>query len=103
MRATEILNSLRVPIDDVSLNRAKNMSKMSILTAMERTEGRLEEIARNYMTFGDLTFTKYCDNIDEVTSDSINKVADRLLSGKPTLLVTGGAINLVPSVTDVAR
>ena len=70
---------------------------------MERTEGRMEEIARNYMTFGDLTFHRYCDDIDAVTSDSINEVASRILSGKPTLLVTGGAINLVPSVTDVAR
>jgi len=25
------------------------------------------------------------------------------LSGKPTMLVTGGAINLVPTITEVAR
>merc|ERR1711937_365340 len=55
------------------------------------------------MTFGDLTFHQYCDKIDNVTSDDVNRVASQLLSGKPTLLVTGGAINLVPAVTDVAR
>lgn len=69
--------------------------------AMERQEDRLEEIARNYMTFGDLTFHKYCDKIDAVTSEQINRAAERVLGGKPTLLVTGGAINLVPGVTDV--
>lgn len=53
------------------------------------------------MTFGDLTFHKYCDKIDAVTSEQINRAAERVLGGKPTLLVTGGAINLVPGVTDV--
>lgn len=99
----EELNNLKNPIDEVELNRAKNILKMNILMAMERTEDRLEEVARNYMTYGDLTFHQYCDKIDNVTSSQINSVASKLLSGKPTLVVTGGAINLVPSVTDVSR
>jgi hypothetical protein len=48
------LNSLKGPIDEVQLNRAKNILKMNVLMAMERTEDRLEEIARNFMTYGDL-------------------------------------------------
>ena len=100
---TEELNNLKNPIDDVELNRAKNILKMNILMAMERSEDRLEEIARNFMTFGDLTIHQYCDKIDAVTSDQINRVASRLLSGQPTMLVSGGAINMVPSVTDVSR
>jgi processing peptidase subunit alpha len=99
----EELNNLRNPIDEVELNRAKNILKMNVLRAMERSEDRLEEIARNYMTYGDLTFHQYCDKIDAVSSEQINRVASRVLSGKPTLLVMGGAINLVPSVTDVSR
>ena len=70
---------------------------------MECTGDRLEEIARNYMTFGDLTFHKYCEQVDAVTADQINSVASQLTAGKPTLLVTGGAINRVPGVTDVSR
>jgi len=100
---TEELNNLRNPIDEVELNRAKNILKMNILMAMERSEDRLEEIARNFMTFGDLTFHQYCDKIDAVTSHDINRIASKVLSGKPTLLVSGGAINLVPGVTDVSR
>jgi processing peptidase subunit alpha len=99
----EELNGLKNPIDEIELNRAKNILKMNVLMAMERTDDRLEEIARNFMTFGDLTFHQYCEQIDSVTSSQINSIASKLLSGKPTLLVTGGAINLVPSVTDVAR
>jgi len=100
---TEELNNLRSPIDEIELNRAKNILKMNILMAMERSEDRLEEIARNFMTFGDLTFHQYCDKIDAVTSEDINRIASKVLSGKPTLLVSGGAINLVPGVTDVSR
>lgn len=99
----EEFNRLKERIPDEELHRAKNILKMNILMSMERQEDRLEEIARNYATFGDLTFHQYCDKIDAVTSDQINRAATRVLGGKPTMLVTGGAINLVPSITDVQR
>jgi mitochondrial-processing peptidase subunit beta len=99
----EEFNRLKERIPDEELARAKNILKMNILMSMERQEDRLEEIARNYMTFGDLTFHQYCEKIDQVTSDQINRAATRVLGGKPTMLVTGGAINLVPSITDVQR
>lgn len=70
---------------------------------MERSDDRLEEIARNFMTYGDLTFHQYCDRIDSVSSSDINRVATQAMGGKPTMLVQGGAINLVPSVTEVSR
>ena len=101
--AIEELNALKEPIDETELNRAKNILKMNVLMAMERTDDRLEEIARNFMTFGDLTFHQYCEKIDAVTSYDINNVASKLLAGKPTLLVTGGAINMVSTAADVSR
>lgn len=97
------MSRLKEPIPDSELARAKNILKMNVLMAMERQDERLEEIARNFMTFGDLTFAQYCDRIDAVTSEQINAAAGKVLSGKPTMLVTGGAINLVPSITEVAR
>ena len=66
--AMEILDGLRQNISEVELNRAKNILKMQVLMAMERKDDRLEKIARNYMTYGNLTFHKYCDKIDAVTS-----------------------------------
>ena len=54
--AIEELANLKAPIDDVELNRAKNILKMNVVMAMENTDDRLEEIARNFMTYGDLTF-----------------------------------------------
>lgn len=99
----EELNQLREPIPEQELARAKNILKMNVLLAMENQEERLEEVARNFQTFGNLTFHQYCEKIDAVTSDSINSVASETLTGKPTLLVTGSSINLVPGVTDVSR
>lgn len=76
---------------------------MNILMAMERKEDRLEEIARNYMTYGGLTFFKYCEKIDQVTSDQINRAAAKALRSKPTLLVSGSGANLVPSLSEISR
>ena len=101
--ALEELNRLREPIPESELNRAKNQLKMQVLNGLENSEDRLEEIARNFMTYGNLTFHQYCEDIDAVTSDQINAAASALLQGKPTMVVTGGAINMVPTITDVQR
>ena len=77
--------------------------KMNILMALERSDNRLEEMARQYMTFGDLTINAYCDIVDQVDSAQINRAATKALGGVPTMVVSGGAINLVPSATEVSR
>lgn len=100
---TQELNALKEPIPEAELNRAKNILKMNILMALERSDNRLEEMARQYMTFGDLTINAYCDIVDQVDSAQINRAAARCFAGKPTMTVSGGAVNLVPSITDVSR
>ena len=101
--AMEELSKLRDPIDDLELMRTKNILKMNVMMAMERQDDRLEEMARNFQTFGDLNFHQYAEQVDSVTSEQINRAATTLLAGKPTMVVTGGAINMVPTITDVAR
>ena len=76
---------------------------MNILQSLERDEDRLEEMAKNYMTYGKLTFQEYLENIDRITSEDINLLATEMLKGKPTMVVTGSAINVVPSVVDVQK
>jgi predicted Zn-dependent peptidase len=99
----EELNNLTGYISDAELSRAKNILKMSVASCLDNQGDRLEEMARNYMSHGELNFHHYADKIDSVTADDVNRHAAKLLEGKPTLLVTGGAINLVPSVSDVQR
>lgn len=81
------LHKLTLKISDEELSRAKNILKMNILMAMERKEDRLEEMARNYMTYNDLTFFNYLEKIDAVTSEKINKAASQLFKGKPTIII----------------
>jgi mitochondrial-processing peptidase subunit alpha len=97
------LHRLREPIPADELNRAKNILKMNILQSLERDEDRLEEMSKNYMTYGKLTFHDYLEAIDRITSDDINNIAREMLKGVPTMVVTGSAINIVPSVTDVQK
>jgi len=101
--AIEQLDALRRPLDETELVRAKNNLKMSFMLAMESSGDRLEEVARNYQSHGSLTLWKHCQAIDAVTSEQINSAVSRALQGKPTMVVTGGSINMVPSMTDVSR
>lgn len=101
--AMSTLDGLRQPVDEVELARAKNALKMNFLLSMEGGADRLEEVARNYASHGSLTIWKHLDAIESVTSAQVNDAARRILAGKPTMVVTGGAINLVPSMTDVQR
>lgn len=100
--AMETLDSMRQPIDEQELARAKNNLKMNFLLAMENSGDRLEEVARNYAV-GAPALDKQLAAIEGVSSHQINEAARRILAGKPTMVVTGGAINLVPSMTDVQR
>jgi processing peptidase subunit alpha len=98
------LNELKDGISDEELHRTKNRLKMNVLSEMEIRGDRLEEVGRNYLAFGgDLTFHQYADRIDSVTSSDINEVAERMLATKPTIVVQGSAINVVPTINDVQR
>ena len=39
--------------------------------------------------------------IDSVTSADINRAIEHILKSKPTMVVTGNAVNLIPSVADI--
>lgn len=101
--AIDQLNRLRDPIAENELSKAKNALKMSFLLEIENSSNRLEELARNFATHGNLTFAQFAEQVDAVSSEQINNAARRVLGGKPTMIVTGGAINMVPTITDVQR
>lgn len=44
----------------------------------------------------------YLNMIDGVTKERISKVVSKLVQGKPTIVVTGNAVNLVPSAFEVS-
>ncbi len=99
--ACDEISKLRDPISESELRRAKNITKMNILSAMERQEDRLEELARNYMTFGEINLHRYCENIDKVSSKQINQMVTKMLKGKPTMCVIGANVNEVPTLEQI--
>lgn len=44
---------------------------------------------------------KYLDLIDNVKGSDINQAVNHLLKSKPTMVVTGNAVNIIPSVADI--
>jgi predicted Zn-dependent peptidase len=59
--AISSLDSLRQPINEVELARAKNALKMNFLLEIENSSNRLEELARNFQTHGNLTIGQYAE------------------------------------------
>jgi len=59
--ALEELSNLRNTVSDAELARAKNSTKMNVLLTLENQANRLEEIANNFFTYGDLTFHQYAE------------------------------------------
>ena len=98
------LYKLTERITPVELNRAKNIVKMNILMALESSGARMEEIARNHATFGELNFHRYCEKIDKVTAEDVNFAASEMLKKPPTLVTFSGADPAsLPDSGDVAR
>ena len=46
---------------------------------------------------------EYANLIEQVTSKDINEAAELLIGRKPTIVVTGNAVNLVPSVAYIQQ
>jgi len=97
-----IFEAFRSDIKEIDLNRAKNMMKRQVLLNVANQADRMEEVVRTYSIHKDIKIIdNYLNMIDSVTPERISKVISKMLQGKPTLVVTGNAVNLVPSVSDV--
>lgn len=79
------------------------MIKRNILLNLTNQSDRLEELAKSFNTFQDVNFLKYIQWIDSVTVKQINETVNRLLLTRPTMVVTGSAVNLVPSISDIHK
>jgi predicted Zn-dependent peptidase len=97
----EVLDNFRRPIDEQELHRAKNILKRSILNNLSNQGERLEEMARSFNYFGRVRNYDYVDMINNVSSAHIKDAIDLLLQSKPTLVVSGNAVNLAPSIADI--
>jgi len=91
------LKGLTEKISPEELQRAKNIAKGNILTALERQKDRLEEAAKNVKVFGKVVFQHYADQIDQVNADQVSHLVNAILSSQPTFIAEGGEVNTLPS------
>lgn len=80
------------------LQRAKNLAKSNILSALERQKDRLEEAVKNVKIFGKIAYDQYADQIDSVTADQVSSVVGAILSSQPTFVAEGGEVARLPSL-----
>ena len=86
--------------EDVEIARARAQIKAGILMSLESTAARCEQLARQMIGFKrpipiDETITR----IDAVDGAAIRRVAERLLSGRPTITALGP----VPALEDLEK
>lgn len=92
------LKGLTGSIAKEEFQRAKNLAKLNILTALERQKDRLEEAVKNVKVFGKVAYDQYASQIDSVTPEQVSSVVAAMLSSRPTFVAEGGEVNRLPSL-----
>ncbi len=82
--------------------RAKAQTKVALLTALESSSARAEQIARQLMIFGRvLTRAEIIGAIDALSVEDVRAAGARMLRARPTLAGLG-AIKKIPSIDRIA-
>jgi len=90
-------------LGDDEARRAKAQTKVSLLTALESSSARADQIARQLAVFGRvLPRAEIIDKIDALTLAEIRRAGVRLLASAPTVAAIGSS-KRVPDAADIAR
>ena len=90
-------------ISDLELSRAKNQLKSSLLMNLESRPILFEDIGRQVLTYGARTpASELVQQIESVTAADLNKVATKLLSTPPSVVVYGDT-TCVPRYDVISR
>jgi len=93
----------RTPSDE-ELNRAKNSLASNIAFEFEHRQILFEDIGRQVMMWGEHREPSYWQNlINKVTSADVQRVAKKMLGGKPTLLNVGPEFSNAPNYDEVCK
>ncbi len=77
-------------LDEKDLARAKAQTKMALLTALENSSARAEQIARQTMIFGRvIPRREMIDRIDALNLDDVRAAGARMLRSPPTVAILG--------------
>lgn len=77
-------------IDETELNKAKMQLRASLLMGLESSSTRMERIANQYINHGKIVpLTEIVGKIEEISVESLKKVAQKIFATKPTLALIG--------------
>jgi predicted Zn-dependent peptidase len=86
----EIVKIMQEPVSEAELNRAKSQIKAGILMSRESMLSRANRQAKFFINFNEAPDIKnLIAKIDAVTVYSVQKIAQRIFTGKPTLSALG--------------
>ncbi|MGO8740270.1 M16 family metallopeptidase [Rhodoblastus sp.] len=89
-------------LDEADLLRAKAQTKVGLLTALESSAARAEQIARQTMIFGRvLTREEMIGRIDALNIGEVRAAGAMMLRSPPTVAILGGA-RKAPGAAEVA-
>jgi predicted Zn-dependent peptidase len=88
--ALDCLRACADTLDAAEVERAKAQMKVSLLTALESSSARAEQIARQHLFFGRvLPREEIIGRIDALSVEEVRRAGRRALASAPTLAAIG--------------
>jgi len=98
----DVLAQATQNLSETDMNRAKAQTKVALLTALESSSSRAEQIARQTMIFGRvLEKSEVIARIEALTLDDVRQTGAFLLRAPPTVAILG-AVKKPMTAADVA-
>jgi predicted Zn-dependent peptidase len=101
--ALDCLGEAAATLDEEEIQRAKAQMKLSLLTALESTGARAQQIARQVLVYGrPLSTQEMVDRIERLNVDDVRQAGAAMLRSPPTVAAIG-RLGKVIDQTRVAR
>ncbi|EGR32914.1 peptidase m16 inactive domain protein [Ichthyophthirius multifiliis] len=95
---------LTQPINDIEVQRSKNILKSLISLSLERQQDRLEEVTKHILNFKQIKLNEINQIIENVTGQDINRVVKNMIANsRPTVTIIGEGANNAPSFDYIAQ
>lgn len=100
---TDQMKSLTGTLLQPELSRAKTQLKTGLLTSLESTTRRIEQMGHQMITFGRvIPLSELVENVEAVDEKAINKVAIKILSYPPTMAAIGH-MDTLPAYEEIMK